>query len=89
MCILFKCSREHKKTQIQRVLESLGLVVIDLFVAVVAQRRGGGRKEGYQLRNRVSCLERGRGVSPKKGSRKKTGPEEAQYFHVRPPIGFI
>jgi len=20
---------------------------------------------------------------------KKTGPEEAQYFHVRPPIGFI
>jgi len=21
--------------------------------------------------------------------KKKTGPEEAQYFHVRPPIGFI
>jgi len=20
---------------------------------------------------------------------RKTGPEEAQYFHVRPPIGFI
>ena len=24
-----------------------------------------------------------------KPSKKKTGPEEAQYFHVRPPIGFI
>jgi len=22
-------------------------------------------------------------------TQKKTGPEEAQYFHVRPPIGFI
>jgi len=28
---------------------------------------------------------------PKKAAKlvKKTGPEEAQYFHVRPPIGFI
>jgi len=30
-----------------------------------------------------------RNVSSHPLGRKKTGPEEAQYFHDRPPIGFI
>ena len=28
-------------------------------------------------------------LPPPQKPQKKTGPEEAQYFHVRPPIGFI